>query len=81
MVEHGRSGLLFPNGDEVALAHCLEEVGSGRAFGERALAADVIESARERHDIERHLARLEQIHGEIRSRRTRGERRMSSGTL
>ncbi len=81
VVEHGRSGLLFPNGDELALAGCLEQIGSGRAFGDRVLAAGVVEAARRSHDIERHVARLEQLHREIRSRRTRDERRMSSGTL
>jgi glycosyltransferase involved in cell wall biosynthesis len=81
VVEHGRSGLLVPNGDEIALARCLEDVGAGRAFGDRGLPADVVEAARERHDLERHVARIAEIHREIRSRRTRGERRMSSGTL
>lgn len=81
VVEEGRSGLLFPNGDVIALARCLEEVGAGRAFGDRELAADVRLAAAERHDVGRHLARLEEMVEDMRGRGTRGVRRMSSGTL
>ena len=68
VVEHGRSGLLFPNGDEAALAQCLEDVATGRAFRDRILPAAVVGELADRHSIERHVARLESIAGELRDR-------------
>jgi glycosyltransferase involved in cell wall biosynthesis len=67
VVERGRTGLLFPNRDETALARCLEDIATGRAFPERALPADVVREVAARHGIERHVARLETIAGELRA--------------
>jgi glycosyltransferase involved in cell wall biosynthesis len=53
-VEHGVTGLLFPNGDVGALAACLVDVASRRAFPD-GLAPDVIEQARADHDLARHV--------------------------
>jgi glycosyltransferase involved in cell wall biosynthesis len=63
-VEDGSSGLLFPNGDAEALAACLADVASGRVFPER-LAADVVERAREKHDLGRHVSWLRGLFAEV----------------
>ncbi len=65
VVDHGRSGLLFPAGDETALARCLENVATGRAFPDRILPAAVVKELAERHDVATHVRRIEQIHEEI----------------
>lgn len=67
VVEHGRSGLLFPNGDEAALGRCIEDVATGQAFPNRILPADVVREVADRHSIERHIARLASIADEIRA--------------
>ena len=67
-VEHGRSGLLFPNGDETALARCIEDVATGRAFREQTLAPEVVLEIADRHSIERHVALLESVAGELHAR-------------
>jgi glycosyltransferase involved in cell wall biosynthesis len=63
-VEDGSSGLLFPNGDAEALAACLADVASGRGFAE-GLAADVVERAREKHDLGRHVSWLRGLFAEV----------------
>jgi glycosyltransferase involved in cell wall biosynthesis len=78
IVEHGRSGLLFPNGDEAALARCLEEVATGQAFPSRILPADVVREIADRHSIERYVARLESIADELRARARSAPTRSSS---
>jgi glycosyltransferase involved in cell wall biosynthesis len=72
VVESGRSGLLFPNGDETALARCLEDIATGRAFPQRTLPVDVVREVADRHSIERHVVRLETIAAELRARVPRG---------
>jgi glycosyltransferase involved in cell wall biosynthesis len=62
IVEHGRSGLLFPNGDEAALARCLSDIAAGRAFPDRILDREVVREVAERHDVGRHVTRIEQIY-------------------
>jgi glycosyltransferase involved in cell wall biosynthesis len=69
VVEHGRSGLLFPNGDETALARSLELVATGRAFRDPVLPAAVVREIAARHSVERHVSRLERIAEELRDRR------------
>jgi glycosyltransferase involved in cell wall biosynthesis len=55
VVEPGVSGLLFPNGDEGALASRLEEVARG-GLGD--VPPEMAERALERHSRERHLGAL-----------------------
>ena len=67
IIDHGRNGLLFPNGDETALARCLEDVATGHAFRNQILPADVVREIADRHSIERYVARLESISDELRA--------------
>jgi glycosyltransferase involved in cell wall biosynthesis len=69
VVEHGRSGLLFPNGDEAALARCLEDVATGRAFRDPILPAEVVGEIADRHSSERYVARIERLAEELGARR------------
>ncbi len=63
-VEHGVTGLLFPNGDADALAECLADVATSRAFSS-GLSPQVVERAQAEHDLGRHVdwlrARLEEV--------------------
>jgi glycosyltransferase involved in cell wall biosynthesis len=68
VIDHGRSGLLFPNGDETALARCLGDVATGQAFRDQILPAEVVREIADRHSIERYVARLECISDELRAR-------------
>jgi glycosyltransferase involved in cell wall biosynthesis len=68
VIDHGRSGLLFPNGDETALAQCLENVATGQAFSDPILPADVVRELADRHSLEQYVARLESIADELRAR-------------
>lgn len=61
IVEHGASGLLFPNGDEAGLALQLAAVASGRAFPTHALSDAVVRRTAETHSPERHIERLRRI--------------------
>ncbi len=65
VVEDGRSGLLFPNGDEAALTESILAIAQGRAFGERTLAPEVIRQAMERHALDAHVEKLRQALVEI----------------
>jgi glycosyltransferase involved in cell wall biosynthesis len=60
-VEHGRSGLLFPSGDETALADALLAVAERRVFPALTLPPDVVRQARARYALDRHIERLRQI--------------------
>jgi glycosyltransferase involved in cell wall biosynthesis len=65
VVDHGRNGLLFPNGDEAALAACLSDIAAGRAFPHRAVPASAVRDVAKRHDVSRHVERLEEMVYEI----------------
>ncbi len=67
VVEDRRTGILFPNGDEEALADCLLEVASGDAFPGQLLPAEAVRDAAERHSVARHVAVIERIHEELAS--------------
>lgn len=60
-VEPGVSGLLFPNGDEEALAGRMLEIASGRAFPSHVLPEAVVRRVAERHNVERYVERLREI--------------------
>lgn len=65
-VDPGVTGLLFPNGDVNALAACLEEIASGRAFaGGVSLAA--AERLQWQHDLGRHVNSLRDLFAEVAS--------------
>jgi hypothetical protein len=64
-VAHGRNGLLFPNGDEAALSACLSEIAARRAFPDGDVPAAAVREVAERHDVRRHVARIEEIRDEI----------------
>ena len=60
-VEHGISGLLFPNGDEAELARQMMLVASGKAFPTHVLPDDVVRRVSEAHDPALHIERLRRI--------------------
>ena len=64
-VEPGVTGLLFPNGDEGALAGRLADVLGGRAFPTGGLADDVVRRARGHYSPDHHAAALEEIFAEV----------------
>ncbi len=65
VVEHGVSGLVFPNGDEEELARHLRAVATGEAFPSHALADSVVARTSEAHSMARHVDRLREIFREI----------------
>ena len=65
IVAHGRNGLLFPNGDEAALSACLSEIAARRVFPDGVVPASAVREVAERHDVRHHVARIEEISGEI----------------
>ena len=70
IVEHGDSGLLFPNGDEGALLDRLRAIASGSAFPERSLRSDVVRRAMAEFDVRGHIERLRDVFAEtIRDKR------------
>jgi glycosyltransferase involved in cell wall biosynthesis len=63
-VEDGVSGLLFPNGDEAALAERLDAVARGRAFPDHRLPAALVRQMRETYGVATHIASLQRIFAE-----------------
>jgi glycosyltransferase involved in cell wall biosynthesis len=61
IVEHGVSGLLFPNGDEAELARQMMRVASGEAFPTHFLSEEVVGRVAAAHDSARHVERLRGI--------------------
>jgi glycosyltransferase involved in cell wall biosynthesis len=68
-VEHGISGLLFPNGDADALLDHLRAIAGGQAFPTHSLAASVVRQVADAHSLDRHVARVRGIFEEVASRR------------
>jgi glycosyltransferase involved in cell wall biosynthesis len=64
VVEHGVSGLVFPNGDEGALLERLRQIASRSAFPEGSLPEEVARRASLEFDLERHVARVRAIFAE-----------------
>jgi glycosyltransferase involved in cell wall biosynthesis len=64
-VEHGISGLLFPNGDDEALAQRMRDIASGRAFPDHVVPDDVARCVADRHSLERHVDRMREIFREV----------------
>ncbi len=60
-VEPGINGLLFPNGDEGALAECLRAVATRQAFPTQRLPSQVVQRTRERHDLTNHIREIREI--------------------
>jgi glycosyltransferase involved in cell wall biosynthesis len=65
IVEPGISGLLFPNGDQDALLERMRTVARGAAFPGHVLLRDVTERVAAKYRMDRHIARLREIFGEI----------------
>jgi glycosyltransferase involved in cell wall biosynthesis len=65
IVEHGVSGLLFPNNDEAALADALRSVASGRVFAERTLPSSVVHRVQEAFNLELYVQRVRGILAEV----------------
>ena len=65
VVEHGSSGLLFPNGDEAELVRHLQAIARGEAFPSHSLPNAVSARAAERHSPSRHIDHLLRIFREI----------------
>ena len=63
-VEHGVSGLLFPNGDVDALAACLVEVASGRALV-GGVPSETVARLQAQHDVRRHITWLRTLFAEV----------------
>jgi glycosyltransferase involved in cell wall biosynthesis len=63
-VQDGVSGLLFPNGDEAALAERLDAVARGRAFPDHQLPAALVRRMRETHGVAAHIGSLRRIFAE-----------------
>ncbi len=63
-VEHGVSGLLFPNGDADVLAACLLQVASGRVLP-GSVPNEVAEHLMARHDLGRHVAWLRALFAKV----------------
>jgi glycosyltransferase involved in cell wall biosynthesis len=60
-VEPGVSGILFPNGDEDALARSLADIASARVFATHAVPETAVRRLVQRHDPRRHTERLRGI--------------------
>jgi glycosyltransferase involved in cell wall biosynthesis len=63
LIEHGRTGLLFPAGDVGALAECLRKM-SRSASSTYEMAANALLTARERFSPQCHLDQLLDIYSD-----------------
>ena len=61
IVEHGVSGLLFPNNDEEALLNCLRMIASGSAFPEHTLAGEVVRKAEVKFSMGSHIESMRRV--------------------
>ena len=66
IVEPGEGGLLFPPGDEAALAGRLTEVLTGAAFPTRAAGDEAVARVRAQHSPQRHVEQLVRAFDEAR---------------
>jgi glycosyltransferase involved in cell wall biosynthesis len=64
-VDPGRTGILFPNGDEDALVECLECVATGRVFPSHVLDPDAARRIADHHDYGRHVEHLHRIYDSV----------------
>jgi glycogen(starch) synthase len=67
VVEHGVTGLLFPNNDENALTDALRAVAQGDVFPRHTLPDDVVERASAIHSVALYVQRLKQVFAEVSS--------------
>jgi len=65
VVEHGSSGLLFSNGDELGLTQALQTIAEREAFSSHVLAEEVVTRVREAHSMTRHVQSLRRVFEEI----------------
>jgi glycosyltransferase involved in cell wall biosynthesis len=64
-VEHGVSGLLFPNGDEDGLVQQLRAVACRQTFPTQTLPDVLVQRVRQSHRVQHYVSRLRQIFSEI----------------
>ena len=64
IVEHGVSGLLFPNNDEEALLNCLRIIATGSAFAEHTLADEVVRKAEVKFSMGSHIESMRRVFAE-----------------
>jgi glycosyltransferase involved in cell wall biosynthesis len=60
-VRHGATGLLFPNGDEEALAGALHKAAVGAVFPEHTLRAEHVRATAELFSVDRHVQLMREI--------------------
>ena len=65
VVEHGVSGLLFPNGDEDALHDHLQAIALRRNFPTHMLPDDVVTRTQEKFDPGRYVGRMRHTFGQV----------------
>lgn len=68
-IEHGVSGLLFPNGDVASLAERMRAVASRSAFPDHRLARDVVERTAAKFSMDRSARQVREILAEIAAER------------
>jgi hypothetical protein len=61
MIEHGTTGLLFPNGDEAALLANLRVVASGSMFPEHSLHESVAQRTAANYSIHANIGNLRRV--------------------
>ena len=75
IIEPGVTGLLFPNGDEAALAERLRQLASGTAFPAFRLPEDAVERAANRFNQASHIKALRRIMEEVTRSKTHTQSR------
>ncbi|HLI79750.1 MAG TPA: glycosyltransferase family 4 protein, partial [Candidatus Binataceae bacterium] len=61
IIDSGRSGLLFPNGDENALTESMLAIAQCVVFRTHTLAPEVVQHAREGHSLDAHVEKLREV--------------------
>jgi glycosyltransferase involved in cell wall biosynthesis len=65
VVEHGVTGLLFPNNDENALTEALRAIAQSHVFPRHTLPDDVVARVSAAHGVEHYVQRLRQVFAEV----------------
>jgi glycosyltransferase involved in cell wall biosynthesis len=60
-IQHGISGLLFPNGDELELTRHLLAIASHDAFPSHLVPTDVVQAMQAFHSVDRHIGGLQHV--------------------
>ena len=65
IVAHGAERPAVPERGRGALSGSLSDIAAGRAFPDHAVPPSAVRDIAERHDVQRHVARVEEIRNEI----------------